>query len=80
MKNSKPNIMIRYIKYTLLSLVQLVVVNTHAQMLTSVKHFDKVIVSPHIQTTFVEGDEESVMLKSARSTKAKYILKLMARP
>ncbi len=35
---------------------------TFAQTTTAVNHFDKVIVSPHIQVTFVEGNEESVMI------------------
>jgi len=30
---------------------------------TAVKHFDKVIVSPHIHVTFVEGNEESVSVE-----------------
>jgi hypothetical protein len=30
---------------------------------TAVKHFDKVIVSPYIQVTFVEGNEESVSVE-----------------
>ena len=35
-----------------------------AQTTTAVKSFDKVIVSPHIQVTFVEGNEESVTVAS----------------
>ncbi len=35
-----------------------------AQTTTTVKSFDKVIVSPHIQVTFVEGNEESVTVES----------------
>lgn len=35
-----------------------------AQTTTNVKPFDKVIVSPHIQVTFVEGNEESVSIES----------------
>ena len=35
-----------------------------AQTTTVVKSFDKVIVSPHIQVTFVEGNEESVIVES----------------
>ncbi len=40
-------------------------VKAFAQTITKVNHFDKVIVSPHIQVTFVEGDEESVTIESA---------------
>ena len=35
-----------------------------AQTTTTVKSFDKVILSPHIQVTFVEGNEESVTVES----------------
>jgi len=35
-----------------------------AQTTTVVKSFNKVIVSPHIQVTFVEGDQESVTIES----------------
>ncbi len=35
-----------------------------AQTTTIVKSFDKVIVSPHIQVTFAEGNEESVTVES----------------
>src|SRR4249920_803755 len=31
-----------------------------------VDHFTKVIVSPYIQVTFVEGDEESVMINDIK--------------
>lgn len=36
-----------------------------AQTTTAVKPFDKIIVSPHIQATFVEGSEESVSIESS---------------
>jgi len=71
MRNNKLNIMTRHIKFTLLSLALLVVINTHAQMLTPVKHFDKVIVSLHIQATFIEGDEESVNVEKITVDKSK---------
>ncbi len=32
---------------------------------TKVDHFDKVIVSPHIEVTFIEGDEEKVTIDKA---------------
>ena len=63
--------MIRHIKYTLLSLALVTVVNAHAQMLIPVKHFDKVIVSPHIQATFIEGDKESVNVEKSTVDKSK---------
>ena len=34
-----------------------------AQNTTTVKHFDKVIVSPHIEATFIEGDVETVTIE-----------------
>lgn len=42
-----------------------------AQDKTAVGHFDKVIVSPHIQVTFVEGDEESITVQSTTVSKDK---------
>ena len=38
---------------------------------TKVGHFDKVIVSPHIEVTFVEGDEESVNIEKSEVDKDK---------
>lgn len=32
----------------------------------SVEHFDKIIVSPHIEVNLVEGSEESVLIENAR--------------
>lgn len=40
--------------------------NALAQDIRVVKHFDKVIISPHIQITLVEGTEESVTIESNR--------------
>ena len=37
--------------------------NSFAQTTTAVSHFDKVIVSPHISVTFVEGNEEAVAVE-----------------
>lgn len=37
---------------------------TFAQGTFSVDHFDKIIVSPHVQVTFVEGNEETVTVES----------------
>ena len=38
---------------------------TFAQTTTYVKHFNKVIVSPHVQVTFVEGNQESVTIENS---------------
>src|SRR6187399_1535164 len=35
---------------------------TNAQTTIKVDHFDKVIVSPHIEVTFIEGNEEKVTI------------------
>lgn len=36
-----------------------------------VSHFDKVIISPHIQTIFIEGDDESVNIESCSVDRSK---------
>src|SRR5688572_6283540 len=36
-----------------------------AQSVTQVGHFDKVIVSPHIEVTFIEGNEEKVTIEKS---------------
>jgi len=38
---------------------------TFAQTTTVVKHFNSVIVSPHIEVTFYEGNEEKVVIESS---------------
>lgn len=38
---------------------------------TSVAHFEKIIVSPYIQVTFVEGDKEEVNIESCSVDKSK---------
>ncbi len=42
-----------------------------SQNKTSVGHFDKVIVSPHIQVTFIEGNEEAVIVEKNNETDEK---------
>lgn len=42
-----------------------------AQEIVSVDHFDKVIVSPHIQVTFIKGDKESVTIQSSSVSRDK---------
>lgn len=41
---------------------------TVAQSTTQVDHFDKVIVSPNIAVTFIEGDEEKVSIEKSTVT------------
>ncbi|MES1215812.1 MAG: head GIN domain-containing protein [Bacteroidota bacterium] len=43
--------------------VMLLAATVASAQTTIVKHFDKVIVSPYIQVTFVEGNEESVTVE-----------------
>ena len=38
---------------------------TFAQTTTTINHFSKVVVSPHIQVTFIEGNEESVTIEKS---------------
>ena len=49
---------------------------THAQTTTRVDHFDKVIVSPHIEVTFVEGDEEKVTIDRSMVSEDKINIKV----
>lgn len=42
-----------------------------AQKVTKVDSFDKVIVSPHIEVVFVEGNEESVKIEDAKVSEDK---------
>ena len=49
-------------KFYLTGLLLLVIKLAGAQTTTKVDHFDKVIVSPHIEVTFIEGNEEKVTI------------------
>lgn len=42
-----------------------------AQETTTVSHFDKVIVSPHVQATFTKGDKETVTILNCTANKDK---------
>lgn len=59
------------IKYYLTILVTFIVVSSFAQTTTNVNHFNKAIISPHIQVTFVEGNEESVTIENSTVDKDK---------
>lgn len=50
------------LKYSLVLLLVCMSQITQAQIKKSVESFKKVIISPHIETTFVQGDEESVTI------------------
>lgn len=51
------------LKYNLSVLLVIVFNTAFSQTATQVNHFDKVIVSPHIEINFVEGNEESVNIE-----------------
>jgi hypothetical protein len=51
------------LKFSLTILIVFVFEATFAQNTTTVNHFDKVIISPHVQVTFIEGNEESVNIE-----------------
>lgn len=55
--------MVRIIFY-LTTLTFLFIETAFAQDIRAVEHFDKVIISPHIQVTLVEGAEEKVTIES----------------
>ena len=67
--------MTRYKFYATAALMFLFV-NAFAQTTTKVNHFDRVVVSPHIQVTFVEGDEESVTIESTTVSNEKINIKV----
>ena len=45
--------------------------STYGQNTTPVNHFDKVIISPHIQVTLVQGNEQSVTIENTTVSKDK---------
>ena len=52
-------------KICLIGLLIFAIKIANAQTTIRVDHFDKVIVSPHIEVTFVEGDEEKVTIDNS---------------
>lgn len=53
------------LKFSLTILIVFVFEATFAQNTTAVNHFDKIIISPHVQVTFIEGNEESVTVEKS---------------
>ncbi len=53
------------LKFSLTILIVFVFEATFAQNTTAVNHFDKIIISPHVQVTFIEGNEESVTIEKS---------------
>lgn len=58
-------------KYCITALLLFGFTNTFAQTITTVTHFNKIIISPHIQVMFVNGNEESVNVESCTVDKSK---------
>ncbi|MEP7373279.1 MAG: head GIN domain-containing protein [Chitinophagaceae bacterium] len=52
-------------KITITFLLLFAFKTTFSQNTTNVKHFDKVIVSPNIEVTFIEGNEEKVTIEKS---------------
>ena len=52
------------------ALLMFVSFNVYAQT-TAVAHFEKIIISPYIQVTFVEGDKEQVDIENCTADKSK---------
>jgi len=53
------------------SLIILISASLKAQEVTSVDQFNRVIISPHVQATFIKGDKESVTVHSCTVSKDK---------
>jgi hypothetical protein len=53
------------------SLLFLTLTNITAQEVTTVAQFNRVIISPHVQATFIKGDKESVTIQSCTVNKEK---------
>ena len=49
---------------------------TVAQNTTHVDHFDKVVVSPNIEVTFIEGNEEKVTIEKSTVSDDKINIKV----
>jgi hypothetical protein len=58
-------------KFFIAALMIFSVKATEAQTTTAVSHFDKVIISPYIEVTFVEGNQESVTIERSTVDKEK---------
>src|SRR5215212_2465328 len=58
------------LKTSFAALLFLTSINTSAQK-KAVNHFDKIIVSPYIQVTFVQGDDEIVAIDKIKVDQSK---------
>ncbi len=59
------------LKYYITILTIFIFKTTIAQTATAVNHFDKVIISPHIEVNFIQGNEESVTIENSTVDKTK---------
>ena len=60
----------RVLKAAFAAFLLLIVIDSSAQK-KAVAHFDKIIVSPYIQATFVDGDDESVTIDQIKVDQSK---------
>src|SRR5438034_618823 len=58
------------LKTSFATFLVLFAITTSAQK-KAVAHFDKVILSPYIQVTFMQGDEENVMIDTIKVDQSK---------
>ena len=59
------------LKFIIVTLMIFSIKTITAQTTTALDHFDKVIISPHIEVTFIEGNEESVTIEKCTVDKDK---------
>ena len=59
------------LKFIIVTLMIFSIKTITAQTTTALDHFDKVIISPHIEVTFIEGNEESVTIEKCIVDKGK---------
>ena len=60
----------RILKVSITFLLLSIAIHSSAQK-EAVAHFDKIVVSPYIQATFIEGDEESVSIDNLKVDRSK---------
>jgi hypothetical protein len=58
-------------KFYIIAIIFFAFNTTFGQTTTPVNHFDKVIISPHVQVTLVQGNDESVTIEKSTVSKDK---------
>ncbi|WP_240315517.1 head GIN domain-containing protein [Aquimarina longa] len=72
--------MIKFMYHIALTILLFCINLCYGQTATiAVQPFDKVIISPHIQATFIQGDKESVSIKNARLSHDKIHIEVIGR-